>query len=1235
MTRRRGAGRRRIDVHGTGSATASDGGIAVSGVTGDITKVDVHLGGSGPEVPPTDVVLALRELVEPNRSSQKILDRAAAALAEKVERQWSQEAALQQLLQPDPLQVCWSSTRRPVSASREVVLDESTTGDWQVSPLAGKVDDLAAAFRGLPHRQLVVLGEAGAGKTVLAILLTVQLVKDVARGGPVPVLLYIASWDPAAEHIEAFLARRLDEEYPFLAEHAEDDQRLADLMVARGRVIPILDGLDELSIAQRQKAISALDRFAATGRPLIVTCRGREYEEAVGGGVVLSRAAVVEVEPVAVEQTIAFLSHPAPVRLRWQPVFAHLREHRDGPLAQVLSTPLMVTLARAAFRDPKTDPADLLKVHDRDAIAALLIDTFVDAAYQPGLPEPPMPAPQQRLRGYQPARARRSLSCLARILYEAGTRDLRWSHFTPRRLATPRLPTMRGIFARLAFIVALGVLGFAASKFWIHPGEATKAALLWIVAVTVLARIGKAHLWWPKPALGPVPGMLKASYIALRVWWPVMTLAIVFAPLAFTGAHPVVRAVLVAVMMVQVCLLDVFRPLWHPGHRPARWRRLRRLALGIAFGVAHGLFAGLLAAHLLVGLVGGVVAGLVTAAMPTVPTVPLARRTASSPRHALRVNHSITAASAVLHGLSGGVVFAVAAVVLPGSPGVLTAGLVGAAVFGLAAGLNAGLWPWLRFRLTHLIFATRGQLPWRLVAFVEDAHRRGVLRLAGTSWQFRHALLQDHLVRDWRLQRLRARADAEDTYFGGDLYAAQLARMLVDHHRIDELRARADARDRYAAAYLAHFLYSRGEVEELRIRAAAGDKPAARVLAAWLAEHGRMEEAFTALRVLAGAGDGYAMWRLADLLVAQGRVDEAVTAIRALADAGSAKARGLLADLLAGKGCVQEAIAILADRVGTDPTDEHATARLADLFALQDRMADLRSLARSHHSYVILRLAAELARKGQSEEVTAVLRAHADQNGYAEWNLAHLLLWQGRIDELRARAKGGDRIAQMRLIDLLGWTGQVQELTDLAKEDWCAAEWLADLLTAEGRAEEAIAMLQARVDDGEDIHVKRLAGLRADEVTSDEFVAMLQAQADDGHLEAAPAEILKEKLRSERLTALRWLNDLPSPSERVQAGEALARASAETMLFELSAGPAIENSVTEDLAKAMLGASEAGDAFAAPRLAHMLTRQRRAGEALALLETHAGRDPLLARQLLTLRVMHAQTPAPAPRGRRR
>jgi hypothetical protein len=71
---------------------------------------------------------------------------------------------------------------------------------WREMPLQGDIHEIVAAFRDLPRRQLVVLGEPGAGKTALTVLLTLGLLEPRLPGEPVPVLLALTSWAPDVEN---------------------------------------------------------------------------------------------------------------------------------------------------------------------------------------------------------------------------------------------------------------------------------------------------------------------------------------------------------------------------------------------------------------------------------------------------------------------------------------------------------------------------------------------------------------------------------------------------------------------------------------------------------------------------------------------------------------------------------------------------------------------------------------------------------------------------------------------------------------------------------------------------------------------------------------------------------------------------------------------------------------------------------------------------------------------------
>jgi hypothetical protein len=58
---------------------------------------------------------------------------------------------------------------------------------------------------------------------------------------------------------------------------------------------------------------------------------------------------------------------------------------------------------------------------------------------------------------------------------------------------------------------------------------------------------------------------------------------------------------------------------------------------------------------------------------------------------------------------------------------------------------KVGLTAWSRFVLARMWLAWRGKLPWRIMSFLQDAHRRHILRQLGAIYQFRHHRLQTAL----------------------------------------------------------------------------------------------------------------------------------------------------------------------------------------------------------------------------------------------------------------------------------------------------------------------------------------------------------------------------------------------------------------------------------------------------------------------------------------------------------
>ncbi|HET8657375.1 MAG TPA: hypothetical protein VFM55_00060 [Micromonosporaceae bacterium] len=634
--------------------------------------------------------LAVQQDAQPVAGSQAgrpdLLDQAADTLAAVVRRQWAHEAGLRQLRRPEPLRVRWSTTGRPVSAQPAAIVGRTTTAGRPTRlKLHGDVHGILNAFRQLPARQLVVLGEPGAGKTVLAMLLTLGMLEAPRRDEPVPVLLAVSSWNPLTEHLHTWLARRLAEDYPVLANWGGGGPEAAAQLVRTGRVMPVLDGLDEMPPALHHSAVDALDDAVADGGPLVVTCRGSEYQSAVvSSGRFLSRAAVVEIEPVNVADTITFLGGTERSDdLRWQPVFDHLRRHPDGPLAQALSTPLMVHLARTAYSCPGAVPAELCdpgRFSDRAVIEEHLLDAYLPSVY--ATPRPPQASPAHLLRTvsyrYRPAEAQRWLTFLAVHLHRQDTRDLAWWKIDR-------------LVPRLVYGLVIGV------------GSAIGVSLVFsAMAGPVTGLIA-----------GPSAGFVGGLVVGLRARATEMT-------------QTTVRA-------------------------PGRLKKLLGyVAGGFLFGTGSGLVldlragpaatlvlevaAGLLA-YLTLRLIGGLREWSVTA-----PAHEVASRSPGSLLRSIRTGASVQTIVAGF-GAAAGTGLGVALVVRPAAGLVigLTTGVLGAPAIALYT-------IWGRFVFARAWLSLRGRLPLRLMRFLDDAHRRGMLRQSGAVYQFRHARLQDRLA---------------------------------------------------------------------------------------------------------------------------------------------------------------------------------------------------------------------------------------------------------------------------------------------------------------------------------------------------------------------------------------------------------------------------------------------------------------------------------------------------------
>ncbi|WP_055567044.1 WD40 repeat domain-containing protein [Streptomyces atriruber] len=663
-------------------------------------------------------------------------------LARTLAGQWLEEAEARRLRRPRVLPLCWSTTTGGGPGAGTRVL--RTRFDGRID---GRFDEvlrqLAAGYARLPHRRLVVIGEPGAGKTVLALLLTLGLLGARDPGGPVPVLLPVSSWDPVRERLDDWIVRSL------AAPHYNGRPEIPRALLTHGLLLPVLDGLDEIPESARRGAVRGINQAVGGERPVVVTCRAAEYEDLIlGGAPTLRRAPVVEVVPVPPDDVIAYLRDVDwPQGTDWRAVFDHLRSAPAGPLATALSTPLMVTSARLVYQRGGGDPTELLDAERfgcRYAVEEHITHGLIEAAYasDPAAPDGPDEASR-----WTAAQARRWLTCLARHLHDHRERDLAWW-----RLGARLLPRWAGPIIGIA-TGALLVLGSVAWMEAAHSVEDGAADRKTVVVVSLCVGGGFALF---SSAVWNASGNRPPGRVSFAVRGSMGRLLGGF-------RHGAVLAALCAIPLVVG--ITVYRVL----DRPGGWRTPAAAELcaeGAAVSVSLTVVAGLaLAAHSWWDAPPG-------RAAQVSPGDSLAQDRRSALIGAATAGGVVAATgwlgwyAGVLSGdflwrtltgwagwpgngdvslLAGDRGRAVAAVFDHWRSGLGIAVLLPGVLFALLV-LMGRAWP--RYLVTRVYLAARGWLPWRLMAFLADARRRELLRQSGGTYQFRHIRLQETLAGD-------------------------------------------------------------------------------------------------------------------------------------------------------------------------------------------------------------------------------------------------------------------------------------------------------------------------------------------------------------------------------------------------------------------------------------------------------------------------------------------------------
>lgn len=642
------------------------------------------------------------------------LEAAADQLAESMRARWVAEAAARGITLPAPVEVDWELDDVDLVGDAGVRVPGATPEAIPGAPhgertlVRGGVtrlhDDLYVGSR---HGRLVLLGPGGCGKTgALLLLLLAALahrrgVGDDLRGRvPVPVWGSLGLWDVERTDFLPWVAATLERDHPYLA--AEEFGPGAVLSLLRsGRVALFLDGLDELAADHRVRALQKVEREAG-GLRIVLTSRTDEYLDARTDGR-WNNAVDVRLRPVGPEAAASYLlaDQPAERRAAWREVADTLVAAPEGVAARVLRDPLRLSLARDAYRG--ADPQPLTTFTDAEALDAHLLERFVATTYsRPGDDA--------------------SVQVLAWIALRLGPeqRDLAWWSI-PAWVGRSRLAVAAGAAAALVAWVLFSVstMHVVGTR---SPLELLSPAVVGVVTGALawrgLRRAARGH-----PAVSLPRGVdlhRPRGRTVLRALLLALVLSVLGVVAGFSG--------LIFLGFVLGMLPEDTSPL-----------ALDLAVLRAVFSMPAGLTIVLTITAVVWPCI--LIRGMITD--------PRSGGGAATPRSRYRADlvRVVVVGLALLLAAS----LAVFVVLERFRTSSLVESLSGDAWIGAAFAVAAtfgsvGSSPSLALALCRFV-TSRLPLRGSVISVLEDAADRGVLRRAGTVYQFRHAALQDRLAR--------------------------------------------------------------------------------------------------------------------------------------------------------------------------------------------------------------------------------------------------------------------------------------------------------------------------------------------------------------------------------------------------------------------------------------------------------------------------------------------------------
>ena len=200
------------------------------------------------------------------------------------------------------------------------------------------------------QQSLLILGAPGAGKTTLLLSLCQHLLERACNNEtlPIPVVFHLSTWANSGAELDQWLVDELERRYQMSV-------NLATQLISQQGMVLLLDGLDEVDINARAGCVQAINLFRRNhpGAPMVVCSREKDYQALPEK---LTLSAAVAIQAIQPEQLVTYLQALGSPSTGLNAMLARHKQFRE-----LLTTPLMLSIAAIAYHDYRDSPAPIIE----------------------------------------------------------------------------------------------------------------------------------------------------------------------------------------------------------------------------------------------------------------------------------------------------------------------------------------------------------------------------------------------------------------------------------------------------------------------------------------------------------------------------------------------------------------------------------------------------------------------------------------------------------------------------------------------------------------------------------------------------------------------------------------------------------------------------------------------------------------------------------------------------------